>query len=58
MLYHREVLRDFIAAFATKRCPRISLADGIPHVAVIEAAVRSHMEDRAVPVSTEPPIPA
>jgi predicted dehydrogenase len=58
MIYHRELLRDFIAAFATKRCPKISLADGIPHVAVIEAAVRSHMEDRAVTVSTEPLIPA
>jgi len=54
MVYHRDLLSDFLAAFAARRCPRVSLAEGFHHVAVIDAAVRSHTEDRAVAVSAGP----
>jgi predicted dehydrogenase len=54
MEYHRELLRDFIEAFARGRCPSVSFLDGLMHVAVIEAAVRSHAEDRWVMLRFDP----
>jgi len=53
MVHHRELLRDFLTSFECGRCPPISLAEGFLHVAVADAAVRSHMEDRPVAVKLE-----
>ncbi len=53
MVYHRELLRDFLMSFACDRCPPISLTEGFAHVAVADAAVRSHLESRAIAVPSE-----
>jgi len=53
MAYHRALLSDFLAAFASRQCPRVSLADGLLHVEVIDAAIRSHQAETAVTASPE-----
>ena len=50
MIYHRDLLQDFVRAFAQHDSPRVSIQDGLVHTAVIDAAVRSAEETREVDI--------
>lgn len=41
MIYHKSLLLDFLQSFASGQSPRISVLDGLLHMAVIDAAIRS-----------------
>jgi len=50
MIYHHALLSDFLTDFGMQRGPKISIVDGIMHMAVIDAAVRSCRENRPVEI--------
>jgi hypothetical protein len=50
MIYHHALLSDFLNDFRMHRGPKISVVDGIMHMAVIDAAVRSCRENRPVEI--------
>jgi predicted dehydrogenase len=50
MIYHYALLQDFLNDFRLKRGPKISVVDGIMHMAVIDAAVRSCREHRPIEI--------
>jgi len=50
MIYHHALLSDFLNDFSMRRAPRISIVDGILHMAVIDAAIRSCRENRPVEI--------
>lgn len=50
MIYHQVLLSDFLDDFRMQRGPKISIVDGLMHMAVIDAAVRSCRENRAVEI--------
>ena len=50
MIYHQDLLRDFLGDFRRKRGPKISIVDGLMHMAVIDAAITSKIESRVVEI--------
>ena len=50
MVYHRDLLSDFLNDFRMQRGPKISIVDGLVHMAVIDAAIRSYKENRPVEI--------
>jgi predicted dehydrogenase len=53
MIYHHALLCDFLNDFRMQRGPKISVVDGIMHMAVIDAAVRSSRENRAITIDPQ-----
>jgi len=50
MIYHQALLHDFLSDFRMKRGPKVSIIDGLMHMAVIDAAVTSSRENRPVQI--------
>jgi hypothetical protein len=48
MIYHRDLLSEFLDAFLHNETPRTSLAEGLVHMTVIDAAIRSVDEGKEV----------